>query len=107
MKKLAYEHCLKEERKKAHEEFLQQKAQSKRGEEELRKREMIQRLKQNEINCRFYKEQHEKYIKTIQETRKSYQKQIVSLCFYMYVSLMHCIEGQTRLLAWWYYSLQY
>ncbi|GFG36523.1 hypothetical protein Cfor_03219, partial [Coptotermes formosanus] len=75
MKKLAYEHCLKEERKKAYEEFLQQKAQSKKDEEKLRKREMIQRLKEVEINCRFYKAQHEKYIKTTQEMRKTYQKQ--------------------------------
>jgi hypothetical protein len=78
MKKLAYEHYLKEERKKAYEEFLQQKAQSKKEEEELRKRDMMQRLKENEINWRFYKDQHEKYIKTTEETRKSYQQQIVS-----------------------------
>lgn len=81
MKTLAYEYYLKEERKKAYEQFLQQKAQSKKEEEELRKRDMMQRLKQNEINCRFYKDQHEKHIKTTEETRKSYQQQIVSLFF--------------------------
>jgi hypothetical protein len=107
MKKLAYEHCLKEERKKAYEEFLQQKAQSKKDEEKLRKREMIQRLKEVEINCRFYKAQHEKYIKTTQEMRKTYQKQTVSLCFYLYVNLMHCTEVQNRLLAWQYHSLEH
>jgi hypothetical protein len=93
MKKIVYEHCLKQERKRDHEEFLQQKAQSKKAEEELRKKEVMQRLKQNEINCRFYKQQHEKYIKTTEETRKTYQKQIVSLCFYLYVRIyMHCTE---------------
>lgn len=101
MKKLAYEQYLKEERKKAYEEFLQHKAQSKKDEEKLRKRDMMQRLKENEINCRFYKEQHEKYIKTIEEYRKSYQQQIVSLCFYQYVRIYrHCMEVQTKLLAW-------
>ena len=106
MKKLAYEQYLKEERKKAYEEFLQQKAQSMKDEEELRKRDMMQRLKENEINCRFYKEQHEKYIKTTEEYRKSYEQQIVSFCFCHYVSTyMHCTEVQAKLLARGYYSL--
>jgi len=106
MKKLAYEQYLKEERKKAYEEFLQQKAQSMKDEEELRKRDMMQRLKENEINCRFYKEQHEKYIKTTEEYRKSYEQQIVSFCFCHYVSTyMHCMEVQAKLLARGYYSL--
>lgn len=106
MKKLAYEQYLKEERKKAYEEFLQQKAQSKKDDDELRKRDMMQRLKENEINCRFYKEQHEKYIKTTEEYRRSYQQQIVSLRFYQRVRIyMHCTEVQTKLLAWEYYSL--
>jgi len=106
MKKLAYEQYLKEERKKAYEEFLQQNAQSKKDEEELRKRDMMQRLKENEINCRYYKEQREKYIKTTEEYRKSYQQQIVSFCSYQYVRMcMHCTEVQTKLLAWGSYSL--
>jgi hypothetical protein len=62
---------------------------------------MMQRLKENEINCRFYKQQHEKYIKTTEEYRKSYQQQIVSLCFCHYVRIyMHCTEIQTKLSVW-------
>jgi hypothetical protein len=106
MKKLAYENYLKEERKKAYEEFLQQKTQSTKDEEVLRKRDMMQRLRENEINCRFYKEQQEKRIKTIEEIRKIYQQQTVSLCFRQYVRIyMNCTEVQTKLLAWGYYSL--
>jgi hypothetical protein len=100
LKKLAYQHYLKEERKKAYEEFLQQKAESIKDEEELRKRDIMQRLKENENNCRFYKQQREKYIKTTQEIRKCYQRQTVSLCFCQYVRIYKdCKEVETKLLA--------
>jgi hypothetical protein len=80
LKKLAYEQYLKEEIIKSYKEFLKQEAQSKRDKQELRKLEIMQRLKENEANCRFYKERYEKNVKKTEETRKSYEKQIVSLC---------------------------
>jgi hypothetical protein len=80
LKKLAHEQYLKEEMIKSYKEFLEQEAQSKKDKQELRKLELMQRLKENEANCRFYKERDEKNVKNIEETRKSYEKQIVRLC---------------------------
>jgi hypothetical protein len=93
LKKLAYEQHLKEERIKAYKEFLAKEEQSKRDKQELKKWEMMQIFKTNEANREFYKQRHEKNIKDIEETRKSYQKQIVSLCLYMYVTIsIHFID---------------
>jgi hypothetical protein len=69
---------------------LAREAQSKKDKQELKKWEMMQRLKENEANFKLYKQRHEKTIKDTEETRKTYQKQIVSLCLYMYVRIsMH------------------
>jgi archaellum biogenesis protein FlaJ (TadC family) len=65
---------------KFYKEFLEQEAQSKKDKQDIRKLEIMQRLKENEANCRFYKERYEKNVKDIEETRKNYEKQIVSLC---------------------------
>lgn len=87
LKKLAHEQYLKEEMIKSYKEFLEQEAQSKKHKQELRKLEIIQRLKENEANQKFYKERYEKNIKDVEETRNSYEKQIVS---YVYVSESLC-----------------
>lgn len=92
LKKSAYEQCLKQKRIKAYKEFLAREEQSKKDMQELKKWEIMQRLKENEANHEFNKQRHEKNIKDIEETRKSYGKQIVSLCFYMYLFSMLLTE---------------
>ncbi|XP_021916362.1 coiled-coil domain-containing protein 173-like isoform X2 [Zootermopsis nevadensis] len=76
LKKSAYEQCLKQKRIKAYKEFLAREEQSKKDMQELKKWEIMQRLKENEANHEFNKQRHEKNIKDIEETRKSYGKQI-------------------------------
>jgi hypothetical protein len=99
LKKLAHEQYLKEEMIKSYKKFLEQEAQSKKHEQELRKLEIIQRLNVNEANRKFYKERYEKNIKDVEETRNSYEKQIVSYVYVsesLYVAYM-CIEVLTEI----------
>jgi hypothetical protein len=76
---------------KSYKEFLEQEAQSKKHKQELRKLEIIHRLNEKEANQKFYKERYEKYIKDVEETRNSYEKQIVSsrLCVKIFICCTH------------------
>jgi hypothetical protein len=96
LKKLAHEQCLRKERIKSYKEFLEQETQAKKDKQELRKWEIMQRLKENEANHKFYKDRYEKTIKDIEETRNIYEQQIVSLRFCQNLYMLHTCAHKCR-----------